>query len=442
MNIYALSSGRGPSGIAILRLSGKDTLKLCKKITKLGDIQANEVNFCKFYDPKNGNIIDPESILLWFPKPNSYTGDDLAEFHVHGSNAVINSFLKVLSEQENCRLAEPGEFTKLAFQNDKIDLVKAESIGDLIHSETELQRQQAIQLVQGNASNYYNELREKLIKSLAYIEAKIDFAEDDLPEKVLQEVHKSIKDIYANIKKTLEDNKIGEKIRDGFRVSIIGEVNAGKSSLLNLLSKREVAIVSEEEGTTRDVIEVYLNIDGYPVILADTAGIREAKNEIEKKGISLALGKSKEADLNIVMIDNSSLKINDKIKNLIKNDSIVVLNKSDIENNQNHKFDVDTILISVKDNRNIDQLIKKLKEKLSKKFISSNSVLITRERHRFKLKESLNEINNFLKKDQDKDVELAAEDLRMATRHLGSIVGKVDVEEILGSIFKDFCIGK
>ena len=442
MNIYALSSGRGPSGIAILRLSGKDTLKLCKKITKLENIQANEVNFCKFYDPKNNSIIDPESILLWFPKPNSYTGDDLAEFHVHGSNAVINSFLKVLSEQENCRLAEPGEFTKLAFQNDKIDLVKAESIGDLIHSETELQRQQAIQLIQGNASNYYNELREKLIKSLAYIEAKIDFAEDDLPEKVLQEVHKSIKDIYVNIKKILEDNKIGEKIRDGFRVSIIGEVNAGKSSLLNLLSKREVAIVSEEEGTTRDVIETYLNIDGYPVILADTAGIREAKNEIEKKGVSLALGKSKEADLNIVMIDNSSPKINDKVKKLINNDSIVLLNKSDIKNKENHKFDADTILVSVKDNKNIDQLIKKLKEKLSKKFISSSNVLITRERHRVKLNECLKEIDKFLKKDQNKDIELAAEDLRMATRHLGSIVGKVDVEEILGSIFKDFCIGK
>ena len=442
MNIYALSSGRGPSGIAILRLSGKDTLKLCKKITKLENIQANEVNFCKFYDPKNDNIIDPEALLLWFPEPNSYTGDDLAEFHVHGSNAVINSFLKVLSEQENCRLAEPGEFTKLAFQNDKIDLVKAESIGDLIHSETELQRQQAIQLVQGNASNYYNELREKLIKSLAYIEAKIDFAEDDLPEKVLQEVHKSIKDIYKNIKKILEDNKIGEKIRDGFRVSIVGEVNVGKSSLLNLLSKREVAIVSEEEGTTRDVIETYLNIEGYPVILADTAGIREAKNEIEKKGISLALSKSKEADLNIVMIDNSSPKINDKVKKLINNDSIVLLNKSDIKNKENHKFDADTILVSVKDNRNIDQLIKKLKEKLSKKFISSSNVLITRERHRVKLNECLKEIDRFLKKDQNKDIELAAEDLRMATRHLGSIVGKVDVEEILGSIFKDFCIGK
>jgi len=277
---------------------------------------------------------------------------------------------------------------------------------------------------------------------LAYIEAKIDFAEDDLPEKVLQEVHKSIKDIYVNIKKILEDNKIGEKIRDGFRVSIVGEVNAGKSSLLNLLSKREVAIVSEEEGTTRDVIETYLNIDGYPVILADTAGIREAKNEIEKKGVSLALGKSKEADLNIVMIDNSSSKINDKVKALINNDSIVILNKSDLKDKQNHKFDTDTILLSVKNNKNIDQLIKKLKEKLSKKFISSNNVLITRERHRVKLNQCLKEIDKFLKKDQNKDIELAAEDLRMATRHLGSIVGKVDVEEILGSIFKDFCIGK
>ena len=442
MNIYALSSGRGPSGIAIVRISGKDTLQVCKNLTLLKELKSNEVNYCKFYDPKNNNIIEPEALLLWFPAPNSYTGDDLAEFQVHGSNAVISALLKALSEQNNCRLAEPGEFTKVAFQNDKIDLLKAESIGDLIHAETELQRVQAIKLVQGNASNYYNDLREKLIKSLSYIEAKIDFAEDDLPEKVLKEIHKSIKVIHQDIKKILEDNKVGEKIRDGFKVSIIGEVNAGKSSLLNLLSKREVAIVSEEEGTTRDVIETFLNIDGYPVILADTAGIREAKNEVEKKGISLALGKSKEADLNIIMIDNSSKVINNKIKNLINEDSIVLLNKSDIKDNQDHKFDADTILVSVKNNKNIDILIKKIKEKLSKKFTSNNSVLITRERHRVKLNDCLKEIDKFLEKDSNKDIELAAEDLRMATRHLGSIVGRVDVEEILSSIFKDFCIGK
>ena len=441
MNIYALSSGRGPSGIAIIRLSGKDTIKITELVTKKKKINAREINLCKFYDPSNDSLVD-EGLLLLFPSPNSFTGDDLAEFHVHGSNAVITQFLKVLSEQSKCRLAEPGEFTKIAFQNNKIDLLEAESIGDLIHSETELQRQQAIKLVQGNASDYYNNLRQKLVKSLAHIEAKIDFAEDDLPEKVLKEVHKSIKDIHDDIQKILEDNKIGEKIRNGFKVSIIGEVNAGKSSLLNLLSKREVAIVSEEEGTTRDVIETFLNIDGYPVILADTAGIRDAKNDVEKKGISLALGKSKEADLNIIVIDNSSKVINNEIKDLINKDSIVLLNKSDIKENQNHKFDTDTILVSVKNNKNIDILIKKIKERLSKKFTSNNNALITRERHRVKLNDCLKEINNFLKKDQNKDIELAAEDLRMATRHLGSIVGKVDVEEILGTIFKDFCIGK
>ena len=442
MNIFALSSGRGPSGIAIIRISGRETLRICQDLTKLRDFKSNEVNFCKFYDPKNDNIIDPEALLLWFPSPNSYTGEDLAELQIHGSNAVINALLRVLSEQKNCRLAEPGEFTKIAFQNDKIDLLKAESIGDLIHSETELQRQQAVKLVQGNASNYYNDLREKIIKSLAFIEAKIDFAEEDLPEKVLKDAHKSIKEIHSEITKIIEDNKVGEKIRDGFRVSITGEVNAGKSSLLNLLSKREVAIVSDEAGTTRDVIEIYLNLDGYPVLLADTAGIREAKNKVEKKGISLALGKSKEADLNIVVIDNSSKKINKEIQNMINKDTIVLLNKSDLSDKQNLKFDAETVLASVKSNKNIDKLINLIKVKLSKKFSSNNSALITRERHRVKLNECLKEIDKFLKKDQNKDLELAAEDLRMATRHLGGIVGKVDVEEILGSIFKDFCIGK
>ena len=442
MNIYALSTGRGPSGIAIIRLSGRNALKISELISQRKNLKFKELNYCKFYDPSNNALID-EGLLLSFPAPNSFTGDDLVEFHIHGSNAIISYFLRVLSEQNNCRLAEAGEFTKIAFQNNKIDLIEAESIGDLIHAETELQRQQAVNLVQGNASNYYNDLREKLIKSLAYIEAKIDFAEDDLPESVLKEVQKSIKEVHSDIKKILEDHKVGEKIRDGFRVSIVGEVNAGKSSLLNLLSKRDVAIVSEEKGTTRDVIEVYLNIDGYPVILADTAGIRDSKNEIEKKGVSLAIKKSKESDLNLVMIDNSSESISPEISNLINGDSIVVLNKSDVDSKQNHNFNkVEVVLISVKNNKNIIELTNLIKEKLSKKFTTSSNVLITRERHRVKLNECLKEIDNFLKKNLNKDIEIAAEDLRLATRHLGAIVGKVDVEEILGSIFKDFCIGK
>ena len=211
--------------------------------------------------------------------------------------------------------------------------------------------------------------------------------------------------------------------------------------MLNLLSKREAAIVSEEEGTTRDIIETYLNIDGYPVILADTAGIRESRNEIEKKGISLALSKFEEADLNLIVIDNSSKILNTKIQNLINENSIVVLNKSDIDNSKKHNFK-EAVMVSVKENKNIDELVKKIKKILISKFTSSKNILITRERHRTKLNYCLNEIDNFLKKDQKKDIEMAAEDLRLATRHLGGIVGKVDVEEILGSIFKDFCIGK
>jgi tRNA modification GTPase len=440
MNIYALSSGRGPSGIAIIRLSGKDTQKIAEVISKKKNLKSKEINLCKFYDPASNGLID-EGLLLLFISPNSFTGDDLAEFHVHGSNAVITQFLKVLSEQPNCRLAEPGEFTKMAFQNNKIDLIEAESIGDLIHSETELQRQQAIKLVQGNASNYYNSLRDKLVKALAFIEAQIDFVEDDLPDNMLKEVQSTIKEVHDDIKKILNDNKIGEKIRDGFKVAIVGEVNAGKSSLLNLLSKRDVAIVSEEEGTTRDVIETYLNIDGYPVILADTAGIREAKNEVEKKGISLALNKFKSADLNLIVIDNSSKQLDIKIKSLINENSIVVLNKSDKVNTPTYNFK-DAVLVSVKKNENIDQLVIKIKDKLSSNFILSNNILVTRERHRTKLIECSKEIDNFLKKDQKENIEMAAEDLRLATRHLGGIVGKVDVEEILESIFKDFCIGK
>ncbi len=443
MNIFALSTGRGPSGIAILRLSGKDSLQISKLITKKNDIKSKEVNICKFFNPSNGELID-EGLLLWSPGPNSYTGEDLAEFHTHGSNAVVSYFLQILGEQENCRLAEPGEFTKLAFQNNKMDLLEAESIGDLIHAETELQRQQAIKLIQGKASNYYNSLREKLIKSLSYIEAKIDFAEDDLPENVLNEVKISIKQVHKDIKKILEDQKIGEKIRDGFRISIVGDVNAGKSSLLNLLSKKEAAIVSEQEGTTRDVIETYLNIDGYPVILADTAGIRKGKNKIEKEGIKRAIKKSKNSDLTLIMLDASKKTINKSIIKLVNEDCVLIFNKSDLNKKipKNKYSKKNQILISVKKNNNIDELIEIIKNKLSKKIMKSDNILISRERHRAKLNSALKEIEKFLKKDQSKEIETAAEDLRLATRHLGSIVGKVDVEEILGAIFQDFCIGK
>ena len=214
MNIYALSTGRGPSGIAIIRLSGKHAISIAERISQKKNLKQKQINFCKFYNPSNKIIID-EGLLLSFPGPNSFTGDDLIEFHIHGSNAVISYFLDVLSQQNNCRLAEAGEFTKIAFLNNKIDLLEAESIGDLIHSETELQREQALKMIQGNASGYYNNLREKLIRSLAFIEAKIDFAEEDLPASILKEVQKTIKEVHFDIKKALED-QLGEGALNNF----------------------------------------------------------------------------------------------------------------------------------------------------------------------------------------------------------------------------------
>ena len=388
-------------------------------------------------------LID-EGIILWFPGPESYTGEDMAEFHVHGSKAVIDALHSSISQIENCRLAEPGEFTKLAFQNGKINLLKAESIADLISAETEIQRQQAVKIMNGKSSEIFNDLREKLLKILSNVEAKIDFPDEDLPVDVLKNIKKISNEVILNIKKILNDQKVGERIREGFKIAIIGPTNAGKSSLLNHLSNRDVAIVSEIAGTTRDVIETHLNIDGYPVVVSDTAGIRDSKNEIEKKGIKLALDKAENADLKLIIIDVKSIDFKGVLKQLMDENAILVVNKSDLlkKDLSSEIKNFEHVLISVKNNLNIENLILKIKDKLKNKFITNEDILITRERHRQHLEQSLNYLKNFEEKNEAEDFDKAAEDLRLATRHLGIIVGKVDVEEILGSIFNDFCIGK
>ena len=232
-------------------------------------------------------------IIIWFPGPESYTGEDMVEIHIHGGKAVVEALFKMKFQKKNCRLAEAGEFTKLAFQNGKINLLKAESIADLISAETEIQRLQAVKMMKGKSSEKFNELREKLLKILSFVEAKIDFPDEDLPEENLKKIKEDSSNVLNEIKKILNDQKVGEIIREGFKIAIVGPTNAGKSSLLNNLSNREVAIVSEIAGTTRDVVETHLNIDGYPVIISDTAGIRDSKDEIEKKGIKLSLKKQK-----------------------------------------------------------------------------------------------------------------------------------------------------
>jgi len=443
MTIYALSSGPGTSGVSIIRVSGPDTVKVIKTLTNKEIPVPRMATLRKINNINTSELID-EGIIVWFPGPESYTGEDMAEFHVHGGKAVVMAVQEAISNIENCKLAEPGEFTKLAFQNGKINLLKAESIADLISAETEIQRKQAVKIMKGKSSEKFNELRKKLLKILSFVEAKIDFPEEDLPKENLEKIKKDSSEVLNEINKILNDQKVGETIREGFKIAIVGPTNAGKSSLLNNLSNREVAIVSEIAGTTRDVVETHLNIDGYPVIISDTAGIRDSKDEIEKKGIKLSLNKAENADLKLVVIDAKNPNLSGFLNDLLKKDAILIINKSDLIEEKLDKeiSKFNHVLISLKDNLNIDKLIEKIKDNLKNKFISEENILITRERHRQHLLQCVGHLKNFLEKNNKKDFDKAAEDLRLATRHLGMIVGKVDVEEILGSIFNDFCIGK
>ena len=443
MTIYALSTGPGVSGVAIIRISGPQASNIIKSLTSKKIPSPRVATLRKINNINTFELID-EGIIIWFPGPHSYTGEDMAEIHIHGGKSVILAVQKEISKIQNCRLAEPGEFTKLAFQNGKINLLKAESIADLISAETEIQRLQALKIMEGKSSEKFNELREKLLKLLSFVEAKIDFPDEDLPEDNIKTLKKDSNDVLNKIKKILDDQKVGEIIREGFKIAIIGPTNAGKSSLLNNLSNREVAIVSEIAGTTRDVVETHLNLDGYPVIISDTAGIRDSKDEIEKKGIKLSLKKAENADLKLVVVDAKNVDFSDFLTDKIKKNAILVVNKSDLlEGELDPKIlEIDHVLISLKKNLNIDKLISKIKDKLKNKFISNEDILITRERHRQHLIHCVEHLEDFLEKNEVKDFDKAAEDLRLATRHLGMIVGKVDVEEILGSIFNDFCIGK
>ncbi|AFS48106.1 tRNA modification GTPase trmE [alpha proteobacterium HIMB5] len=444
MTIFALSTGSNKSGIAIIRISGPETKRALSKLTKIKLPNPKEAKLCKIYNPENNELLD-QGMLLWFPGPNSYTGEDLAEFHIHGSNAVVSALLRSLSKIENCRLAEPGEFTKIAFENGKINLLNIEALSDLISSETDLQRRQAINLLSGKVSKKYEELRNRLLKILANVEAKIDFPDEDLPKDILKNIKNETHDIIKIINSILNDNKVGEKIRNGFKIVIVGPTNAGKSSLLNYLSKREVAIVSEIEGTTRDTIEVSLNLDGYPVLISDTAGIRETNDQIEKKGVQIAIDKAQNADMKIILLDAKNPHFKGFFDQLYDENSLIVINKSDLISDDfdtNSIGSLEHILISVREETNLNTFVEEIKKKLKHKFAINENILISRERHRHNLEKCISHLKIFLEKKSINEFDKAAEDLRLATRYLGRVVGDVDVEEVLGKIFNDFCIGK
>jgi tRNA modification GTPase len=441
MSIFALATAPGTSGLAVIRVSGKEAAKVAKTITKFKKIKPRVANFSSFYDQKN-KIID-KGIFIFFPKPNSYTGDDVVEFHVHGSNAVVKYFLKILSSFKNCRLAKPGEFTKTALLNKKINLLQAESLIDLINSETELQRIQALKVMNEDTTKVYTSLRSEMIKILSDYEAVIDFSDDEVGDNVFSNNRDKLLKINDKIKRIIRNGENSEKIRDGFKVSIIGPTNSGKSSLINCLSNRQVSIVSNIPGTTRDLIETSIMLNGKLVRFYDTAGLRNSKNIIEKKGISLTKKNLKDSDLKLIIFDHTK-KINKKILKLFDSKSILVLNKIDIKSS--NKFLNDKIYkplkISVKKNIGITTLVKTISEKIDEDFKLNGDNIISRQRHKKSLENAVFFIERCLNKKSIDQIDLAAEDLRLAVRNLGEIVGYVNVEELLDRIFKDFCIGK
>ncbi len=434
--IYALTTGSYRAGVAIIRVSGPAAIECFRRLSLKSHFTPRHAAIHTLTDPASGHLLDFRSLVTVFPAPNSFTGEDTVEFNLHGGRAIIEGVLKALSHLPGCRLAEPGEFTKRAFQNGKIDLTEAEAIADIIDAETEAQKLQALDQVAGSLRILYQGWSEKLSGLLAHQEADIEFPEDDLPQGISATLEPEVKILLQEITAHLNDGRRGERLRQGIRIAIFGAPNAGKSSLLNALAQRDAAIVSEEAGTTRDIIEVHLDLGGYPVILADTAGLRETTNKIEAEGIRRAAAHVQEADLKIALFDGTAAE-DAETKKLVDANTIIAYTKLDLLG-----ADVkprEALNISATTGQGIDQLLKILGDKTAAAFKSKSGPPLTRARHRSALEEASAALTRCISAPLP---ELAAEDLRLALRALGAITGRVHVEELLDKIFRDFCIGK
>jgi tRNA modification GTPase len=442
-SIFALSSGGGKAGIAVFRLSGPAAAAAIKALTGIVDPEPRRARRVKITDPAAGEEID-DGLLIWFPGPASFTGEDVAELHLHGSPAVIAAMAEIFSALDGFRAAEPGEFTRRAFDNGKLDLTQSEGLADLINAETSAQRRQARRQMSGELVELYEGWRDRLVHAAALVEAEIDFSDEDLPPGIRAQVDEEIETIVSEIKHHLDDNRRGQAIRDGVQVAIIGPPNAGKSSLLNWLARRDVAIVSETAGTTRDVIEVHLDLAGFPVTLADTAGIRESSDAIEAEGVRRAEDRAQLADFKVVVFDGATWpEIDDATTKLIDPIAdIVLVNKSDLEwrlDDGLGRLPCPATPVSVQTGENLAHILGAIEERIKEAYTPAAAPSLTRQRHRDALAGCLESLQRF----QDAPAtELAAEDLRLAVRALGRITGRVDVEDILCVIFKEFCIGK
>jgi len=426
--IFALSSAPGRAGIAVIRISGAKAHSL-EKLIKGSLPGAGKAELRTVFDCLTNERIDLALIIV-FTAPKSYTGENIVEIQCHGSRAVVDAILGLLTRVEGFRPAERGEFTRRAVENGCIDLTQAEAIADLIDAETDAQRRQALRQHEGALGDFYEKLRGRLIKAAAWLEASIDFPDEEIPEGAVDGAKTELTAIHNAISGHLKDGRRGEILREGLHVAVIGAPNAGKSSLVNALAQREVAIVNDAPGTTRDVIDVRLDLKGFPVILSDTAGLREAQDAAEEEGIRRAKTRAANADIRLLVVDGV-----EPFMAETPGPEIVVFTKADLARKQGSG-----LWVSAKTGEGLDILINLLAERASEGLSGDNPPL-TRIRHRHALEEAVLALSNALELDQ-KNPEIVAEEVRRALRALGRITGRVDLDELLDIVFQDFCIGK
>jgi len=438
--IAALATAPGRAGVAVIRLSGPVASDALRRLA--GRVPPpRRMSRAMLRDPTGGAALD-DALVALFPGPASFTGEDVAEFHVHGGRAVVAAVLGALCRVPGVRPAEPGEFTRRAFLNDRLDLTAAEGILDLVDAETEAQRRQALRQAGGALASLAEGWRAALVMAMARLEAWIDFPEEDLPPEVLDTVADGLDGLAVDLAGHLADAGRGERLREGLRMAIVGPPNAGKSSLLNWLANRDVAIVSASAGTTRDVLEVYLDIGGYPATVADTAGLRETADSVEAEGVRRALARAEEADLRLVVVDWSAGEAERRaVDGWLGADAILIANKIDRQSGAPPSDP--WIPVSVSTGAGLDRLLQRIAGELEARMGLRDTPLLTRERHRRAVEEALDGVRRGLDGLRTGlPLELPAEDLRLAARALGRITGKVDIEELLDVIFREFCLGK
>src|ERR1043166_7821318 len=437
--IFALSSGRPPVAIAVIRVSGPRARTALETLS--GRVpEPRRAGFARLRDGPGGDVLD-EAVTLWFPGPHSETGEDVAEFQVHGGRAVVAAVLGALGQVEGLRPAEPGEFTRRAFENGRLDLTAVEGLADLIFAETEAQRAQAMRQFSGLLGGRAETWRARLIEALALVEARIDFSDQDMPDDLIAPALAIARQLHDEIADTLRDERRGERLRDGLVVAIAGPPNAGRSSLLNAIAKRDVAIVTPHAGTTRDVIEVHLDLGGYPVTLLDTAGIRAAEDPVEVEGVRRARERAEAADLVLWVTDATAGEGDSgqaggaevwQVRNKI---DLLSTKPSSCQSGQ-------TLAISALTGAGLPELIAALARHADTALAGAETSLVTRERHRVALRKVVEALDRALADGSGGREDIVAEELRLAGRELGRLTGRVDVEDVLDVIFRDFCIGK